>query len=146
MDTLFYTYLTKEVLVNNFVSILYCSEKSLLIIKWKRQINLTERKEGFMWAYQFSCSHAVKNWLIDDEEIFLISPAEKEWITYTWTKLVASSEIRKIAVVTPIHVPGLMTNTQFTEEAQKQYTAAGHTRHEVFTDHDLALAWFEEDF
>jgi hypothetical protein len=145
MTILISTYLVKKVLLNSYVSILYYSEESLLVIRWKRQITFKERKDGFLWAYWFSCSHAVKNWLIDDEEIFHISPAEKEWVTNTWTKLVATSEIRKIAVVTPVHLPGLMANTQFTESAQKQYKAFGHTRHEVFTDYDLALAWFKED-
>jgi hypothetical protein len=137
--------MAQEVLGNNYVSILYHKEASLLIIKWKRQIDLDERKDGFMWAYRFSCSHAVKNWLIDDKEIFLITPAEKEWVTYTWTKLVATSDIKKIAVVIPGNLPYIISNVPFTQEAQKQYEASGETRHEVFTDYHLALTWFKEE-
>jgi hypothetical protein len=133
------------VLDNNCVSVVYQPEESLLIITWKRQISLAERKETFLWAYEFSCAHAICNWLIDDEEIFLITPAEKDWITHTWTQLVATSGIRKIAVVTPLHLPGLLSNLQFTAEAKKQYATFGHTRHEVFTDHQLARNWFKEE-
>lgn len=136
---------TKEVFHTPYVSVLYDESISLLTIYWKRQINLEERKNGFLWALQYSDTHQVRNWLIDDAEIFLITPAEKEWITYTWTRLVAGSCIQKIAVVTPEQLPGLISNTPFTEEAQKQYAAFGHTRHEVFTDHQMALAWFREE-
>jgi hypothetical protein len=144
MNTLIAENTTREVLRNNYVSILYDRTASLLILKWKRQINLKERKSGFLWAYWFSCARSVANWLIDDEEIFLISPAEKEWVTHTWTRLVAKSPIQKIAVVTPASLPDLMTNVEFTESAQKQYETFGHTRHEVFTDYSLALTWFQE--
>jgi hypothetical protein len=145
MTFIFSEHPAKEVLNNNYVLILFYEEESLLLIKWKRQISFQERKDGFMWAYRFSCSHGVRNWLLDDNEIFLITSAEKEWVTYTWTKLVARSGIKKIAVVIPGHITSLTTNVQFTEEAQRQYEASGPTRHEVFTDYHLALAWFKEE-
>ena len=132
-------------LLNNYVSILYYSEESLLVIRWKRQITFKKRKDGFLWAYWFSCSHGVRNWLLDEEEILLISPAEKEWLTNTWARLVASSPIRKIAVVSPAHMPGLMTNIQVPESAQQQQETPGLLRQHVFADYDLALAWFKED-
>jgi hypothetical protein len=145
MNFLISEHLAKEVLNNNCVLILFHEEESLLLIKWKRQISFQERKDGFLWAYRFSCSHAVKNWLLDDNEIFLITPAEKEWVTYTWTKLVARSDIKKIAVVIPGHITDLTANVEFTEEAKRQYETFGPTRHEVFTDYHLALAWFKEE-
>lgn len=137
--------MTKEVFQTSYISVLYDQAASLLTIKWKRQISFKERKDGFLWALRYSCSHQVRNWLIDDAEIFLITPTEKEWITHTWTKLVADSPIHKIAVVTHTDLPALESNTPFTEEAQKQYVAFGHTRHEVFTDYQVALAWFREE-
>jgi hypothetical protein len=146
MSVLISESLPKEVLRNNYVSVLYHKEESLLTIKWLRQINLKERKNGFLWAYWFSCPRHIKNWLIDDNEIFLITPPEKEWVTYTWTRLVARSTIKKIAVVTPGNTPGILANVQFTESAQKQYESFGDTRHEVFTDYHMAQAWFREDF
>ncbi|MGV3638938.1 MAG: hypothetical protein ACO1NZ_00390 [Adhaeribacter sp.] len=137
--------MAKEVYHTPYVSVLHEESLSLLTIFWKRQISLEERKTGFLWALEYSNSHQVRNWLIDDAEIFLITPAEKEWITYTWTKLVAGSCIQKIAVVTKVELPALESNARFTEDAQKQYAASGHTRHEVFTDYQMALAWFGEE-
>jgi len=137
--------LAKEVFQTPYVSVLHDESEALLTIYWKRQISLEERKSGFLWALQYSCTHQVRNWLIDAAEIFLVTPAEKEWVTYTWTKLVAASGIQKIAVVAEISLPALEASTRFTQEAQKQYAAAGHTRHEVFTDHQVARAWFLEE-
>ncbi|WP_299757967.1 hypothetical protein [uncultured Pontibacter sp.] len=71
---------TEEVLQNSFVSVIYCAKHALLILKWRRQIDFDERKEVFLWSLNFSIANKVKNWLIDDEEIFVITSQEQNWV------------------------------------------------------------------
>ncbi|MCX2741732.1 hypothetical protein [Pontibacter anaerobius] len=131
----------EEVYQNGFVAMLYNAAHSLLIVKWKRQIDLEERKEGFLWGLDFSIKYNVKIWLIDDEEIFVITQQEQKWVENDWTEMVAKSGIRKIAVYHPDHYNSLMAFTDFTQRAQKNYQHHGATRHEVFTDMPTALKW-----
>ena len=135
-----------EVLRNECVFITHQPENALLLLKWLRQITYNERRETFLWAYDFSKKHQVKNWLIDDENIFIITPEEKEWVTYTWTELVSDSDIAKIAVVTSDHFPNLLVNAEFTTSAQEKYRQHGSTEHEVFTDFSLAYQWLTEGY
>lgn len=132
---------TEEVFQNEFVSMLYSEDFSLLTVKWKRQIDLEERKEGFLWGLDFSVANKVKYWLIDDEEIFVITSEEQKWVENEWTELVAKSDIRRIAVLHPDHYNSLVTFTGFTQRAQKNYQHHGTTQHEVFTDYQTALEW-----
>ncbi|WP_276497491.1 hypothetical protein [Pontibacter litorisediminis] len=136
-----------EVFRSGFVSLHYDASYSLLIVKWERQIDLDERKEGFLKALEFSVEHNVLNWLINDEEIFVITTAEQKWIENEWTELVAKSDIQKIAVWHPDHYNSLVTFTEFTQRAQKKYRQHGTTHHEVFMDFQTALEWLlaEED-
>ena len=134
---------TKVVLQNDFVSVCYSRDHSLLILYWKRQIDFEERKQAFMWGYDFSKEHQVKNWLIDDEEIYMISQQEREWIENSWTELASQANIGKIAVYTPDHFNTLSTMTDFTSNAQKNYKHHGITEHEVFTDYQMALHWLK---
>ena len=132
---------SEEVLQNSFVSVQYSEADSLLLLKWKRQIDFEERKEIFLWAYQFSKDKQVRNWLIDDEEIFIFTTQEKDWIENDWTELVADSGIRKLAVCTPDYYNILATLTDFTQRAQDNYQRYGNTQHEVFIDYPTALTW-----
>ncbi|HEY4652277.1 MAG TPA: hypothetical protein VIG72_12730 [Pontibacter sp.] len=135
-------YVTKEVLHNDFVQVSYCEADSLLLIKWKRQVDLEERKEVFLWGHGFSKANGVKNWLIDDEEIFIITTKEREWIQDTWTKMAAEAGLEKIAVYLPEYFfNSIITLTDFTQQAQKNYQRHGTTQHEVFTDYEIALTW-----
>src|SRR5215218_6573014 len=133
-----------EVLRNDWVSINLKLEADLLVVTWQRQITNSERQETFLWAYDFSKKNSVKNWLVDDEALFLITPEEKDWVANTWTRLVSDSKIEKIAVVTSDHFPNLLTNTEFTLTAQEKYKQHGSTEHEVFIDHNLAYQWLAE--
>ncbi|AKD03662.1 hypothetical protein POKO110462_02505 [Pontibacter korlensis] len=132
---------SEEVFQNSFVRVLYNKAASLLIIKWTRQIDLEERKEGFSWALDFSISQSVKYWLIDDEEIFIITSQEQEWVEGPWTELVATSGILKIAVCLQDHYNSLATLTDFTRRAKDNYLRHGVTQHEVFMDVQTALEW-----
>lgn len=135
-----------EVLRNDCVSINLKTEDALLVVTWQRQITYSERQETFLWAYDFSKQNSVKNWLVDDEALFLITPEEKDWVANTWTRLVSDSQIEKIAVVTSDHFPNLMANAEFTLVSQKKYKQHGRTEHEVFIDHHLAYQWLAEGY
>ena len=135
----------EKVLQNDFVSVFYNKAKSLLIIKWKKQVNFEERKEVFMWGRDFSVKHQVKNWLIDDEEIYMFTQEEIDWVENTWTELASSAGISKIAVYTPDRFHTLSALTGFTLNAQKNYQRHGNTEHEVFTDYQAALSWLMRD-
>ncbi|MBC5772561.1 hypothetical protein H8S95_00665 [Pontibacter sp. KCTC 32443] len=133
---------TEEVLQNDFVSIINCQSDSCILIKWKRQIDFEERKEIFLWAYQFCKDNEVKNWLIDDEEIYIITSEERNWVANEWTEIVADSGIRKIAVYVPEYNYNALANqTDFTQTAQNNYQRHGTTEHEVFTDYQTAMHW-----
>ncbi|SFH21097.1 hypothetical protein [Pontibacter chinhatensis] len=132
----------KEVLRNDFVVVRYAEADSLLLIDWNRQIEPEERQAAFLWCIQFSVDEQVKNWLINDEEIFIITSEEREWVSHTFTRLAAEAGIRKVAVFVPEDFySGLQTLTDFTQDAQEIYRQFGVTEHEVFTDYSMALIW-----
>lgn len=132
---------TNEILQNDFVSILY-DEADTLIIKWKRQISFEERMEIFLWALGYSKENGVTNWLLDDEEIFIITSEERKWIENSWPELAAEGGIRKIAVCLPEHFSSnLLSLKDFTRRAQLNYQRLGVTQHEVFTDYETAFTW-----
>ena len=135
-----------EVLRNDCVAINVQTQNDLLVVKWRRQITCSERQETFLWAYDFSKKNSIKNWLVDDEAVFLITPEEKDWVTNTWTRLVSDSPIEKIAVVTSDHFPNLLANTEFTTSTQKKYKQHGTAEHEVFVDYHLAFQWLTEGY
>lgn len=134
------------VLQTDYVQVTHEAKNSLILLKWLRQITPEERQRTFLWAYGFSKSEKVSNWLIDDEAIYLITPEEKAWVTNIWTKLVADSGIKKIAVVTSDHFPNLHANAGFTMEAQENYKQHSTTEHEVFTEYHLAYHWLLEGY
>lgn len=132
----------KEVLRNDFVVVRYAVADALLLIDWNRQIEPEERQAAFLWCIQFSVDEQVKNWLINDEEIFIITSEEREWVSHTFTRLAAEAGIRKVAVYVPEYFYShLLTLTGFTQDAQQIYERLGVTEHEVFTDYDMALTW-----
>ena len=135
-----------EVLRNDCVSINLKTEDALLVVKWQRQITCNERQETFLWAYDFSKQNGIKNWLVDDEALFLITPEEKDWVANTWTRLVSDSQIEKIAVVTSDHFPNLMANAEYTTTTQRKYQQHSSLEHEVFIDHQLAYQWLAEGY
>jgi hypothetical protein len=135
------TRIVTEVLKNDFVTILL-DDSNILIIKWERQIDYEERKEIFLWGLKYSVGNNVKNWLIDDEEIYIITSQEREWVENSWPPLAAEADIKKIAVYLPEDFSSTqLTLTDFTERAQSHYERLGVTQHEVFTDYDTALVW-----
>jgi hypothetical protein len=127
---------------NDFVSIIIFEAYSLLLLKWKRQITLPERKTGFLKGLELTNQHKIRFWLIDDLEIYLISEEEKAWILTDWVEVSSKSSILKLAVVSPDYYPSLVANTEFTGQGKEQYQATGEIRHEVFTDYTSALHWF----
>jgi len=135
-----------EVLRNDCVAINLETESALLVVKWQRQITSKERQETYLWAHDFSKQNGIKNWLVDDEALFLITPEEKDWVTNTWTRLVSDTQIEKIALVTSDHFPNLLSNVAFTTAAQVNYRQHGSTEHEVFIDHQLAYRWLAEGY
>jgi hypothetical protein len=137
----YHKFVSEEILRNGFVSLRYDAMRSLLMLKWLRQIDFEERREGFLRALDFSIGNNIKYWLIDDAEIFVITSQEQRWVENEWTALVATSGISKIAVLLPDHYNSLVAFTGFTQRAQKKYQHHGTTRHEVFTDHQTALQW-----
>lgn len=143
MDLPFFSHTAIEVVLQNeFVLVIYAEAESFILIKWKRQIDFNERKEVFLWAYQFSKANKVKNWLIDDEEIYIITNEEKQWVANDWTEIIADSGIEKIAVYVPEEAyHSINTNTDFTKTAQQNYKHHGATEHEVFTDYQTAVMW-----
>jgi hypothetical protein len=129
---------------NSYLVLSKSAADSLLILRWKRQINFEERVEGFMEAYSYSRQHQIRNWLINDEEIFLITPQEKQWVAGTWAELVAQTNISKIAVFTSASYTVLIAHTEFTLQAQENYKRYGKTRYEVFADLTTAISWIQE--
>ena len=137
------TSVVTEVLQNDFVTILL-SGSNILIIRWKRQIDFEERKQIFLWCLKYAVENDVKNWLIDDEQIFIITSQEREWVENSWPPLAADAGIKKIAVYLPDEFSSTqLTLTDFTERAQSNYELLGVTKHMVFTDYRTALTWLK---
>ena len=133
---------TKIVLNDDAVVVRYAEAEALLLVDWKRQIEPEERKTVFRWCCQFSADVQVKNWLINDEEIFIVTSEERKWVHDTFIYLAAEAGIRKVAVYVPEYFYShLLTLTDFTQDAQQIYQQLGVTEHEVFTDYDMALTW-----
>lgn len=127
------------------VSIALYPIQSLLILVWKRQINLEERIAGFKQGLVLTKQYQIKNWLIDDLHLYYISPAEKAWVLSDWIDAAVQSSILKMAVVCSEYYHTLMANIEFTSQGQKQYQSKGIIGHEVFPDYSSALIWLLTD-
>ncbi|WP_210465112.1 MULTISPECIES: hypothetical protein [Rufibacter] len=130
---------------NDFVSILLFESRSLLVLEWKRQISLEERKVGFWKGLELTNQYQIKNWIIDDLQLYIISPEEKEWVITEWTTEASKSSILKLGVVCADYYPALVANTEFTDQGKEQYESKGVIEHEVFTDYTSALFWIYPD-
>lgn len=137
--------LSQQLLDNDFVTILLFNVPSLLILEWKRQITLPERQAGFTQALYFTNQRQIKYWLVDDLQLYIISPAEKAWILTEWIEVAVKSSILKLAVVCADYYPALMANTYFTEQGKAQYQCKSCIQHEVFTDYKSAFNWLFPD-
>jgi len=135
--------ITEVILQNDCVTVFY-DELDTIIIRWERQISPEERVDTFTWAQQYSKQNGVKNWLIDDENIHLITEKEKNWVENEWPPLAAEAGICKIVVYLPEYfLNSIMSLTDFTKRAQQNYSRFGVTQHEVFTDYQMALNWLK---
>ncbi len=113
----------------------------MLLVEWKRQITLPERMIGFHKALDFTRQRQIKYWLIDDLQLYIITPEEKEWILTEFQDLASKTSIQKLAVVTSDFYPALVANTDFTDKGKEGYQAKGIIQHEVFTDYESAFGW-----
>ena len=134
-----------QLLDNDFVIILLFKVHSLLIVEWKRQITLPERRAGFMQALSFTNQHQVQYWLVDSLQDYAISPPEEDWLLSEWIGVVTQSSILKLAVVWPDYYPALMATMDFTHQIKKQYLSQGDIQHEVLTDYQSAWNWLFPD-
>ncbi|RNI30662.1 hypothetical protein [Rufibacter latericius] len=131
----------EPVFQTEFVAIHLHKDRSLLLVEWLRQINLEERKIGFLEALKITTQHQLQNWLIDDLQIYIITPEEKNWVLTEFQDLASKTTIQKLAVVTPDFYPALVSNTEFTDKGKQGYKAKGVIQHEVFIDYASALDW-----
>ncbi len=125
----------------DFVSIHFLASHSLLLLEWKRQITLEERKVGFRKALEITRKNGIRYWLIDDLQLSIITPEEKEWVLSEFQDEASQTTILKLAVVTPDFYPSLVANTEFTEKGKEGYQEKGMIQHEVFPDHSTAVNW-----
>jgi hypothetical protein len=125
----------------DYVSISVDKGRSLLLLRWLRQITLGERQIGFRTALDITTSQGIKYWLIDDRNLSVITDAEKEWILSCFLEDASKTTIRRLAVVVADYYPSLMANTDFTAKGQAGYREKGHILHEVFPDNNSALEW-----
>ncbi|GGK71679.1 hypothetical protein ACD591_04925 [Rufibacter glacialis] len=125
----------------DFVLITTEPVRSLLVLEWRRQITLQERKIGFGKALDLTREMSLLYWLIDDLQLSIITPEEKEWVLSEFQGEASQTSLQKLAVVTPDYYPSLVANTEFTEKGKQGYQAKGQIRHEVFIDHESALNW-----
>ena len=130
---------------NDFVVILFYEAQSLLILEWKRQITLPERRAGFIQALSFTNQYQAKYWLVDCLQVYAISEQEKDWLLTEWIAVVTQSPILKLAVVWPDFYPALMASMDFTHQIKEQYLAKGDIQHEVLMDYMSAWDWLFPD-
>ncbi|KAA3437955.1 hypothetical protein [Rufibacter hautae] len=130
---------------NDFVSIYLFGGHSLLVLEWKRQITLEERRVGFGQGLKITNQHQIRYWIIDDLQILIISPEEKNWVLTDWIAEASKSSILKLGVVCADYYPVLVANTEFTHQGKEQYETEGVIQHEVFTDYPSALSWLYPD-
>ncbi|ALI97756.1 hypothetical protein [Rufibacter tibetensis] len=128
-----------------YVSIHLLEAQSLLLLEWKRQISMEERKVGFQEALAFTHKNQISRWLVDDLQLYIITAEEKEWILTQFQEEASKSPLLKLAVVTADFYPSLVVNTEFTEKTKEGYEAKGVIQHEVFTDYASALHWLLPD-
>ncbi|WP_026463902.1 hypothetical protein [Adhaeribacter aquaticus] len=131
----------EQVFENDFITILWAKDKSLFNLIWKRQITLTERKEGTLKAFSLTKELLIHYWLIDDLQLSYLSPEEKDWIIKEWIYLASTSPILKLGVVTTEYYPALLANTDFTQACKTLYQSISVIQHEVFIDYTTALNW-----
>ncbi len=125
----------------DFVTIFLHPAESLLLLEWKRQINFMERKVGYRQAIDLICQYGVKNWLINAQHLYYISPEEKNWILTEWVEIACQSPLVKFGVVCYDNYNLLIDKMNFTNHEQKLFQAKGKIDYRVFMNFTCALPW-----
>ena len=122
---------------NDYATIYLHQELSLLILEWKRQINLSERIEAFLKGLELTQKYQIKNWLTDAQQTFFITQEEKNWILENWIPLITKTQLQKLAVVYSENYNSLMTYTEFTQKGKELYLKSGIIENEAFINPDF---------
>lgn len=115
--------------------------ESLILADWKRQVTFEERKACLLQALELIKQYQVKYLLINNHNIFYLSPAEKNWIACDWVESVSSSSLLKIGAVFFENYNMLINSINFTSQLQKLYKEKGKIQLRAFTNFPCAIAW-----
>lgn len=115
--------------------------ESLILVDWKRQVAFEERKFCLLEALSLINQYQVKYLLINDQNIFYLSPGDKNWIACDWVESASASSLLKIGVVFLENYDMLINSTDFTSQLQKLYKEKGKIQLRAFTNFPCALAW-----
>lgn len=129
------------VVENNIYLISFYQPHSLLLLTWKRQISLEERKNGFLQVLALVGQHQIQKWIISDQNLLFISAEEKNWILTDWIAMAAQSPLLKLAVVSPGDYDHIIGNIGFTSEMQHKYQLVSNIELRVFLDFSHAFTW-----
>ena len=115
--------------------------ESLILVDWKRQVAFGERKACLLQALELIKHYQVKYLLINDQNIFYLSQAEKNWIACDWIESASASSLLKIGVVFLENYNMLINSIDFTSQLQKLYKEKGKIQLRAFTNFPCAIAW-----
>ncbi|WP_026462677.1 hypothetical protein [Adhaeribacter aquaticus] len=133
------------VVENAFVKIFIIQAESILILEWKFQITLAERKSGFLQALEIIKAYELRSWVVSNKNIYYVSPEEKSWIINEWLDLLNQSTLERSAIVCHENYDVLMSTWDLTSEVQQQFQKKGIIQHRVFMNFPNALNWLLSD-
>jgi hypothetical protein len=108
------------------------------------QHHFKERQEGFQAAFDIIKKSGATNLLINNEEIFLFTSREKQWLSETLHKWQAETKIRKFALVTTALFQNLDDLAEFIQSLKTTFRPSADFRYEFFIDEQTALTWLQE--
>jgi hypothetical protein len=116
-------------------------ELSLIVLFWKRQVNISELRTGFYTAIEIARSFGCKLWLGDARKTTMLDIAENEYLIKDLINLISETKVEKIARIlneNDLEQPDFFAMKFQVEAGQSEEI---HFTTEVFTSEDEARKW-----
>jgi len=95
--------IVKDILFDrDFLSISHDPENKLIYLKWKGFATSENFRDGLNFALDLVKEHQAENWLGNLKLMEAILPADEEWCSKLWYPQIATTSLKKMAIVTSL--------------------------------------------
>ena len=135
--------ITSEVIYDkDFLTIFLKPELKQIHLKWKGYAASDQFRDGLNAALKLVKERKLEYWLGDLKLMQLILPFDEEWTTNMWFPLIATTSLKKMAIVTSLD----FLNNSAVKRMVNATAPLNTIETRFFVDASEAMAWLEQDF